>query len=324
MRLIIVSEQEANQRLDKFLLKYFNKSPKSFVYKMLRKKNFKYNGKKAKGNEILLGNDEIQIYLSDETIEKFRKIKDIPLAKPTFEVIYEDSNILIINKPLGLLTQPDTKGQNTLAEQVLTYLHEKGEYDPLLYQGFRPAPCNRLDRNTAGIILVGKSLQATQAIHHMLRNREISKYYMSIVLGRVERPMILKGYHEKNEAKNQVQISDDYSEGAKEVETRILPLQANGRYTLIEVQLVTGKTHQIRAHLATVQHPIIGDPKYGDKEENEYFLRKYSLRHQFLCAYKIKFEMCTAPLEYLENRVFTVGAPPLYSQIFQEEGFITL
>ena len=324
MRSIIVNEQEANQRLDKFLLKYFNKSPKSFVYKMLRKKNFKYNGKRAKGNEILVGNDEIQIYLSDETIDKFRQIKDIPLAKPTFEVVYEDSNILIINKPLGLLTQPDTKGQNTLAEQVLTYLHQKGEYDPQLYQGFRPAPCNRLDRNTAGIILIGKSLQATQAIHHMLRSQEISKYYMSIVLGRVERPMILKGYHEKNESRNQVRISEEYTDGTKEVETRILPLQANGRYTLIEVQLVTGKTHQIRAHLATVNHPIIGDPKYGDKEENEYFLRKYSLRHQFLCAYKIKFEVCAAPLEYLENKVFTVGAPPLYSQIFQEEGFITL
>lgn len=324
MRLIIVNQQEANQRLDKFLLKYFDKSPKSFVYKMLRKKNFKYNGKRAKGNEILQGNDEIQIYLSEETINKFREIKKIPSAKPTFEVIYEDSNILIINKPLGLLTQPDAKGQNTLAEQVLTYLHTKGEYDPELYQGFRPAPCNRLDRNTAGIVMVGKSLQATQAIHEMLRSHEISKYYMSIVLGRVQKPIILKGYHEKDESKNQVQISDHYSEGTKKVETRILPLQANGRYTLIEVQLVTGKTHQIRAHLASIRHPIIGDPKYGNKEENEYFLRKYSLKYQFLCAYKIKFEVCTAPLEYLENKVFTVGAPPLYSQIFQEEGFLTL
>lgn len=324
MRLIKVNEHEANQRLDKFLLKYFNKGPKSFVYKMIRTKKIKYNGKRAKGSEILIGKDEIQIYLSDETIDSFRKIREMPSKKPTFEVVYEDNNILIINKPLGLLTQPDANGQNTLTEQVLTYLNQKGEYDPEAYQGFRPAPCNRLDRNTAGIVMVGKSLQATQAIHHMLRTQEISKYYMSIVLGRVEKPMILKGYHEKNQSRNEVRISDDYAKGAKEVETRILPLQANGRYTLIEVQLVTGKTHQIRAHLATIQHPIIGDPKYGDKEENEYFLRKYSLRHQFLCAYKIKFEMCIEPLEYLENKVFTVGAPPLYSQIFQEEGFITL
>ncbi len=324
MRLIIVDEKEANQRLDKFLLKYLNRSPKSFVYKMLRKKNFKYNGKRAKGNEILVSNDKIQMYLSEATINKFRKVKEAPSAKPTFEVIYEDENVLIINKPLGLLTQPDAKDQNTLTEQILTYLYNKGEYDPESYQGFRPAPCNRLDRNTAGIVMVGKSLQATQAIHEMLRTQEISKYYMSIVLGRVEGPMVLKGYHEKNKYKNQVSISDQYVKGAKEVETRILPLQANGRYSLIEVQLVTGKTHQIRAHLATINHPIIGDPKYGDKEENEYFLRKYSLKHQFLCAYKIKFEMCVSPLEYLENKVFTVGAPPLYSRIFQEEGFITL
>ena len=324
MRLIKINENEGNQRLDKFLLKYFNNAPKSFIYKMIRKKNIKYNGKKAKGNEILIGEDEIQIYLSDETIDKFRKIKDIPTARPTFEVIYEDENVLIINKPLGLLTQPDAKGQNTLTEQILTYLYDKGEYNPEDYQGFRPAPCNRLDRNTAGIVMVGKNLQSTQAIHHMLRTQEISKYYMSIVLGRFEKPMTLKGYHEKNEYKNEVVIRSNYTEGAKEVETRILPLQANARYTLIEVQLVTGKTHQIRAHLATINHPIIGDPKYGDKEENDYFLQKYSLRHQFLCAYKIKFEMCVEPLGYLENKVFTVGAPPLYSKIFQEEGFLTL
>lgn len=323
MRLLTVKENEGNQRLDKFLLKYMNKAPKSFVYRMIRKKNIEYNKKRAKGNEILRGGDEIQLYLSDQTIDKFRSVQEIPTARPTFEVIYEDNNVLIINKPLGLLTQPDAKGQNTLSEQILTYLHQKGEYDPEDYQGFRPAPCNRLDRNTAGIVMVGKSLQATQAIHHMLRTQEISKYYMSIVLGRVDKPIVLKGYHEKNEYRNQVRISQDYTEGAKEVETRILPLQANGRYTLIEVQLVTGKTHQIRAHLATINHPIIGDPKYGDKEENEYFFRKYNLRHQFLCAYKIKFEMCTAPLEYLENKVFTVGAPPLYSTIFQEEGFIS-
>ena len=322
MRVVKVNENEANQRLDKFLLKYFNKGPKSFVYKMIRKKNIKYNGKRAKGNEILVGDDEIQLYLREETIDRFRSIQETPSARQTFEVVYEDDHILIVNKPLGLLTQPDAKGQNTLTEQVLTYLHNKGEYNPEDYQGFRPAPCNRLDRNTAGIVMVGKSLQATQAIHHMLRTQEISKYYMSIVLGRVEKPIVLKGYHQKNESRNQVQISQDYVSGSKEVETRILPLQANGRYTLIEVQLVTGKTHQIRAHLATINHPIIGDPKYGDKEENQYFYGKYGLRHQFLCAYKIKFEMCTAPLQYLENKVFTVGAPPLYSEIFQEEGFI--
>lgn len=323
MRLLKVSENEANQRLDKFLLKYLNRAPKSFVYRMIRRKNIEYNAKRAKGNEILVGGDEIQLFLSEETINKFREIQETPSARPTFEVIYEDDNVLIINKPLGLLTQPDAQGQNTLSEQILTYLYNKGEYDPETYQGFRPAPCNRLDRNTAGIVMVGKNLPATQAIHHMLRNQEISKYYMSIVLGRVAKPLTLNGYHKKDNHRNEVEIVSDYVKGAKKVETRILPLQSNGRYTLIEVQLVTGKTHQIRAHLATINHPIVGDPKYGDKEENEYFLRKYNLRHQFLCAYKIKFEMCTEPLGYLENKVFTVGAPPLYSQIFQEEGFIS-
>lgn len=323
MRLITVKEHEANQRLDKFLIKYFNKGPKSFVYKMIRTKKIKYNGKRAQGNEKIICGDDIQIYLSDETIGQFRVVEEVNFVKRTFEIVYEDDNILIINKPLGLLTQPDAKGQNTLTEQVVSYLSEKGEYDPEVYKGFRPAPCNRLDRNTAGIVLVGKNLGATQAINEMLRTKEISKYYMSIVLGRVDRPMILKGYHTKNDNKNEVQILDKYIPGSKEVETRILPLQTNGRYTLIEVQLVTGKTHQIRAHLSTVNHPIIGDPKYGDREENEYFLRKYHLKHQFLCAYKIKFELCLPPLDYLENRVFTVAAPSLYSKIFKEEGFIS-
>lgn len=324
MRLIEIKEYEANQRLDKFLLKYFNKGPKGFIYKMIRTKKIKYNGKRAKGNERIACGDTVQIYLSDETIDKFREVEEVSFAKQTFEIVYEDNNILIVNKPLGLLTQQDAKGQNTLTEQVVSYLHEKGEYDPNIHQGFRPAPCNRLDRNTAGIVVFGKNLMATQAVNEMFRNKEISKYYMSIVFGRVERPMVLRGYHRKDNSKNEVEILEEYSVGTKEVETRILPLQTNGRYTLVEVQLVTGKTHQIRAHLATANHPIIGDPKYGDKEENEYFLRKYRLRHQFLCAYKIKFELCLPPLKYLENRVFTVSAPSLYFQIFRQEGFISL
>ena len=175
-------------------------------------------------------------------------------------------------------------------------------------KGFTPAPCNRLDRNTAGIVLVGKNIKALQAINLMLEHKQISKYYMSIVLGRITKPIILKGYHIKDTSKNEVQIFDHYVKGSKEVETRILPLKTNGRYTVIEVQLVTGKTHQIRAHLSSIGHPIIGDPKYGDKLENQYFKDKFNLTSQFLCAYKIKFELCIEPFLYLQDRVFTVSA----------------
>ena len=146
--------------------------------------------------------------------------------------------------------------------------------------------------------------------------------FRSIVLGRVTEPMVLKGYHTKQEGKNEVTISTEYVEGAKPVETRILPLKTNGRYTLVEVQLVTGKTHQIRAHLSAIGHPIIGDPKYGDAIENQYFATQYGLKYQILCAYKVKFELCKTPFQYLQDRVFTVPAPTIYSQICAGEALL--
>lgn len=322
MRRITVSQEESNQRLDKFLLKYFKNCPKSLIYKGIRTNKIKYNKKKPKGNEILKANDEIQIYFKEEQIKTFEKEKVISKIPITFKTVYEDENILIVDKPVGLLTQKDSKEGYSLAEQVLYYLSENGSYDSERTKGFTPAPCNRLDRNTAGIVLIGKNLKAVQAISYMLEHKQISKYYMSIVLGRITKPMILKGYHLKDKSKNEVQIFDHYVKGSKEVETRILPLKTNGRYTVIEVQLVTGKTHQIRAHLSAVGHPIIGDPKYGDKIENQYFRDKFNLTGQFLCAYKIKFELCIEPFLYLQDRVFTVSAPYIYSQICQAENLI--
>ncbi|MHC1747775.1 MAG: RluA family pseudouridine synthase [Cellulosilyticaceae bacterium] len=324
MREIIITNLESNQRLDKFLLKYLKKCPKSFLYKAFRTKKIKYNGKKPQGNEILKEKDIIRLYLLDAQLEEFEERKAIEKTAINFKTVYEDENILIVNKPLGLLTQKDTKDGHSLAEEVLYYLSQNTSGAPTISQGFTPAPCNRLDRNTAGIVLVGKNLPATQTISDMLRTKEISKYYMSIVLGRINTPLILKGYHIKEEGKNEVQILDHYVKGSKPVETRILPLQSNGRYTLIEVQLVTGKTHQIRAHLSQIGHPIIGDPKYGDKIENQYFIDKYNLNYQFLCAYKIKFELSSPPFEYLQNRVFTVSAPAIYSKICKEEGLIEI
>lgn len=324
MREIIITNLESNQRLDKFLLKYLKKCPKSFLYKAFRTKKIKYNGKKPQGNEILKDQDVIRLYLPDAQLAEFEENKIIEKTKISFKTVYEDENVLIVNKPLGLLTQKDKKDGHSLAEEVLYYLSENNSYNAVTSKGFTPAPCNRLDRNTAGIVLVGKSLPATQSISDMLRTKEISKYYMSIVLGRINTPLILKGYHLKEEGKNEVKILDHYVKGSKPVETRILPLQSNGRYTLIEVQLVTGKTHQIRAHLSQIGHPIIGDPKYGDKIENKYFIDKYKLNYQFLCAYKIKFELSSAPFEYLQDRVFTVSAPEIYSKICKEEGLIEI
>ena len=322
MRRIIVTSVEANQRLDKFLMKYLNECPKGMIYKGIRTKKIKYNGKKPQGNEILQENDEIKIFFTEEQFEAFTRDKEVKKVPISFKAVYEDDNILIVNKPMGLLTQKDVATGHSLADEVLSYLKENGSYNSQMAKGFTPAPCNRLDRNTAGIVLVGKNIPAVQVLGEMLQTKQISKYYMSIVLGRVTEPMILKGYHMKQEGKNEVKISTEYVEGAKPVETRILPLKTNGRYTLVEVQLVTGKTHQIRAHLSAIGHPIIGDPKYGDAIENQYFEAKYGLKYQILCAYKVKFELCKMPFQYLQDRVFTVPAPTIYSKICAGEALL--
>lgn len=322
MRKIIITSIEANQRLDKFLMKYLKKCPKSLIYRAIRTKKIKYNSKKPQGNEILKQDDVINIFFTEEQFEEFEVQKEIKKIDISFNTVYEDENILIVNKPMGLLTQKDKPQGHSLADEVLSYLKENESYDPELSKGFTPAPCNRLDRNTAGIVLVGKNLAATQELSEMLKTKQISKYYMSIVLGMITSPVILKGYHLKQENKNEVTISSHYIEGSKPVETRILPLKTNGRYTLVEVQLVTGKTHQIRAHLSQIGHPIIGDPKYGDALENKYFKNKYDLKYQILCAYKIKFELCKGPFAYLQNRVFTVPAPHSYSQICRGEALL--
>ncbi len=328
----------------------------------MRTNKNKYNGKKPKGNEILKEEYEIKLFFKEEQMDTFISKKQIKKVAIHFEKVYEDEHLLIVNKPRGLLTQKDSPESQSLADEVLYYLKENGSYNPATSQGFTPAPCNRLDRNTAGIVLVGKDIPTLQTLSSMLQTKEISKYYMSIVLGRITSPMTLKGYHKRTTGKNEVIITNEYIEGAKPVETRILPLQTNGRYTLVEVQLVTGKTHQIRAHLSQIGHPIyiegakpvetrilplqtngrytlvevqlvtgkthqirahlsqighpiIGDPKYGDALENAYFEQKYGLKYQILCAYKVKFELCKAPLEYLQNRVFTVPSPKIYLEI---------
>lgn len=322
MRQIEITSLEANQRLDKFLLKYLNECPKSLIYKGIRTNKVKYNGRKPKGSEILKAGDEIKLFFKDEQMATLETEKAIKKVAIQFETVYEDENLLLVNKPMGLLTQKDAPDSHSLADEVRYYLMEKGSYDPNTSKGFTPAPCNRLDRNTAGIVLIGKNIPALQSLSSMLKTKEISKYYMCIVLGRVTTTMILKGYHKRCVGRNEVSITNEYVEGAKPVETRLLPLKTNGRYTLVEVQLVTGKTHQIRAHLSQIGHPIIGDPKYGDTLENQYFEQKYGLRYQILCAYKVKFELCKPPLNYLQDRVFTVPAPRIYSEICAGEHII--
>jgi 23S rRNA pseudouridine955/2504/2580 synthase len=289
---------------------------------MLRKKRIKYNKKKAQGNEKLSVGDTIQLYLAEETIDQFQEVKKIKKTEKTFEVVYEDEQLLLCNKPLGLLVHPDRPdGQHTLTEEVLSYLVENGEYDPCTAKGFVPSICNRLDRNTSGIVIVGKNLGSVQEINEMIQHNRIKKFYLTLVKGVVKKQGILKGYHVKNEKTNQVKIYHSYQEGSKQVETHYNPIENNGQYTLMEIELVTGRSHQIRAHFAEIGHPLIGDSKYGDHEINGYIQKQYGLKYQFLHAYKIIFREGYNSMAYLNGQSFTAKIPSIYEQILKKEGF---
>lgn len=314
MKQVIISSSEKNQRLDKFLLKYFNKSSKSFIYKMLRKKNIKYNNNKAQGNEILKDGDCIQIYLSDETINKFKQLPTIVKVKKEFDIIYEDKNILICNKPIGLLSQKDTKeNYDCIVDQIIYYLYEEGEYN--YNQPFKPAICNRLDRNTSGIIIAGKNLMTLQSINKAIANNQIGKFYKTIVCGNIMQAKTLEDYYSKDTHKNQAIISSVKQDNTSKVITKYKPLKNSKDYTLLEIELVTGKSHQIRSHLKSINHPIIGDTKYGQPQINQTFKAQYKLNCQLLHAYKITFSKLSGDLNYLSFKSFEAQCPKIFSQI---------
>lgn len=277
MREIIVRENEANQRLDRFLLKYLNKSTRGNVFKLLRKKVIKVNNKKKKENYYLKLNDKIQFFLSDEALEELRQEEEMVLSKNVnLDIVYEDDEILVVNKPKGLLTHPNkNEYKKTLTTRVQTYLNH------IATRTFKPASVNRLDRNTSGLILFCKTYDALKKYNKMMRNREIKKYYICIVHGRVKRKGEIKGYLDKDHQKNIVKIREDNSDGkGRFIHTRYKPLEYIKNYTLLEVEILTGRTHQIRASLSKIGHPIVGDTKYGGKKVK-------NVTTQVLHAYKL-------------------------------------
>lgn len=313
---IKITSKEENQRLDKYLLKYFNKAPKSFVYKMLRKKRIKYNNQKAEGNEIIKAGDTLQMYLASDTMDTFMEEKKVYEVKIEFDILYEDENVLFVIKPLGLLTHPEkAEDRNTLVDQVLFYLNQKGEYYNSKTNTFTPAACNRLDRNTGGIVVFGKNLMAVQNLNKAISNRDVDKYYLTIVKGKVNRNSVETAYIYKDTSINKVEISNVENKNTKKIVTGFRPIKSTNEYTMLEVDLITGKSHQIRAHLASLGLPIIGDRKYGDEKINSIFKTKFSLENQFLFAYKITFKISNGSLSYLNNKVFEATLPPVYENI---------
>ncbi len=319
MKQFTIRPNEAGQRFDKYLNKLLKEAPKSFLYKMLRKKNITLNNKKATGSEKLKEGDEIRIFLSDETFGKFSKEEAAPRAATSLSVIYEDKNILLINKPCGMLSQPDDTGEPSLVEYVTGYLLKTGQITEEELLTFHPSVCNRLDKNTSGIIAAGKSLTGLQELSALFHDRTIHKDYLCIVKGVLNNKQHIRGFLKKDQKKNQVTVSKEKTPDAKPIETIYTPLGNNGKVTLLKVRLVTGRTHQIRAHLAAEGHPLMGDSKYGSSAFNRSCREKYGLKHQLLHAYCLTFPKDTGNLISVSQKRFSAEPPKLFYHIIKEE-----
>ncbi|MGG7076771.1 RluA family pseudouridine synthase [Clostridium sardiniense] len=312
---IEIGANEAGQRLDKFLRKLLKDVPLSAIFKALRKGDIRVNGKKQKEKYTLEVNDVVEVrYIQSQKMTE-KKETFVKVDPSGLKVAYEDNNMVVVEKWPGVLVHPDSnKKIPTLTDYVLSYLNEKGDYLPEKEVTFTPAPCNRLDRNTSGIVVFGKNFEGLRELNEIIREGRIKKYYNALIKGRIK-DGIYKGYILKNEEANISRIYDKKVKDSKEISMEVKTIQSDGAFSFIEIDLITGRSHQIRAHLAHIGNPIIGDNKYGDKKLNSYFLNKYGLDYQYLYAYKLNFKNVDGKLEYLKNKVITVALPPIFKKI---------
>jgi len=317
---IRITENESGQRVDRFLRKYLNQYSLGDIYKLFRKNKIKLNSKRVKENQMLQVGDLLQLYIEKpEAGEKQTQ----PVSKPggSIDVIYEDENILIADKPAGLLTHPDKPGDtDTLLDRALYHIYKKDE--AIDSQTFSPAVCNRLDRNTGGIVIIAKNYQTLKAVNHSIRERWIRKLYLCVVAGKLDGNGELKAFLTKDQDRNRVSITESDPGEGKEIHTKYRTLgvsdsvaELGKQFSLLEVELVTGRSHQIRAHFASLGHPLAGDVKYGDRAVNEYFRKKFGLKHQFLHAYHISFDETHEDISYLKGRSFKSRLKPEASAI---------
>jgi len=321
MRQIEITKNDSGQRLDKFLTKRFKNMPQSLMYKYIRTKYIKLNGKKCEISSRLSEGDILTLYIKDEFFEEQPDEYDFLKAPVKLDIIYEDENIMLLNKKPGLIVHPDENYHfDSLIARVQHYLYEKGEYEPKKENSFAPALVNRIDRNTGGIVIASKNAETLRIMNQKVKDRELNKYYLCIAVGIFEKKSdLLTGYLEKNEKQNRVYISKKPTENSKTIKTKYKVLAEKNNFSLVEVDLLTGRTHQIRAHLASIGHPLLGDGKYGKNEIN----RKMGYKWQALYSYKLSFNFTTdgGILEYLNGKTFT--APEIwFTDYFEKSDYL--
>ncbi|MGL4740138.1 MAG: RluA family pseudouridine synthase [Sarcina sp.] len=312
---IEIGLNEAGQRLDKFLRKLLKDVPLSTIFKALRKGDIRVNGKKQKEKYSLLEGDVITIKYIQSDAAKTTKKNFKTVDASGLKIIYEDENMALVEKWPGVLVHADKKnGDATLNDYVLSYLFKKGDYVPENEITFTPAPCNRLDRNTSGIVFFGKNFEALKTLNELIRERKVEKYYCALVKGRIKAGKY-EAFITKDENNNKSKVFFDKKADTKKIAMEVNVLETNGAFSLLEIELITGRSHQLRAHLAALGNPIIGDSKYGDRKLNSFFENKFGLTYQFLYAYKVIFKEVPENLMYLKNKTIAQALPPIFKKI---------
>ena len=304
MREFIINSSENGLSLEKYVFKVLKTAPMSFIYKLFRKKDIKVNGHHQDKKYRLVTSDVVAIYINEQHFEEFLKDKELePNTKIKNWIIYEDDNVLFVNKPKGLLVQKSSPHDESLDQYVLEYLMATNQYDPNKEKGFVPGPAHRLDRNTSGLVVFGKTHNALALLFDLFKNHDlINKHYLALVVGQVEKEKdTIDAPLKKDEETNTVKVAKN----GKTAKTVYKLIKKYDEYSLLDVTLLTGRTHQIRVHMAYINHPIVGDSKYGDFEANRVFKQKYGFSSQFLHAYKIGFGDLPAPLTNLSRKEFT-------------------
>lgn len=319
MRQFTIGKNDAGQRLDRFVSKTLPLLPPALLQKYIRLKRVKVNGRGAKRDDRLTQGDMIQLYINDEFFDKpSAENMFLTLFKPTLDLVYEDENLLLVNKRPGLVVHADeTEKVNTLINHIQAYLYQKKEWSPQWENAFAPALCNRIDRNTGGIVIAAKNAETLRILNEKIRDHELRKSYLCITVGRPKPPSgRIEGFLLKDEAKNQVSFYRRPIPGGKTAVTLYHTLETRGELSLVECELLTGRTHQIRVSMAELGTPLLGDGKYGNGAVN----RRYHETRQALYSYKLAFPLPTDAglLEYLRGKEFTVSDIPFKNQYFPE------